>query len=112
MTFYVNLEGWTRRGQQVHHMWADTEDEMHQWAAMLGVRDFFPSDPGASHRVFHHYLLTGEQMVLAVSCGAVATERWAITKFVAERTIMREQDPQLLVWALGMLDKLSQAGHI
>lgn len=109
---YVNAEGWTRRGQQIHHFWADTEEEMHTWAGMLGFGEFFPSEPGATHRAFRHYLLTPDQMALAASCGAIVTERWAITKYVAERTIACETDAELLTWALGMLDKLSHAGHI
>lgn len=111
MTIYVNAEGWARRGQQIHHFWADTEAEMHEWAGLLGFTEFFPSEAPEAHRAFRHYLLTLDQMALAVSCGAVVTERWAITRFVANRTLMRETDPELLVWAMGMLDKLSQAGH-
>lgn len=107
MTLYVNGEGWTRRGVQVFHFWADDEAEMHQWAAALGFTDFYPSAPAASHRIFRHYLLTADQRDLAVSCGAQLTDRWAITRFVAERTLTRETDIELITWACGMLDKLS-----
>lgn len=112
VTIYVNIEGWNRRGVQVHHFWADDEDEMHTWAVALDFTDFYPSQPGASHRIFRHYLLTGDEFGLALACGAVLTDRWAITKYVAERTLTRETDPELIVWACGMLDKLTQAGHI
>lgn len=109
---YVNSEGWDRRGVRVHHFWADDEAEMHQWAAALGFADFYPSAPAASHRVFRHYLLTADQMALAVSCGAQVTGRWGITAFVAMRTLMTETDEALVRWASGLLDKLTQAGHV
>lgn len=109
---YVNGEGWTRRGEQVFHFWADDEAEMHTWAQALGFAEFFPSAPAASHRVFRHYLLTAAQRDLAVSCGARLTDRHAITAFVAHRTLRTESDLELIAWACGMLDKLTQAGHI
>lgn len=112
VTIYVNAEGWERRGQQVYHFWADTEDEMHGWAAALGFTDFYPSHPVESHRIFRHYLLDGDQLGLALSCGAQLTDHWGITKFVAERTLTRETDPELIIWACGLLDKLTQARHI
>lgn len=111
MTLYVNLEGWTRRGEQVFHFWATDEAEMHEWAAALGFRDFFPSSPAASHRVFRHYNLTAPERDLALAAGAVATDRWAITRFVAERTLGGETDATVITWALGLLDNLAKAGH-
>lgn len=108
---YVNRDGWNRRGEQVFHFWADDEAEMHQWAAALGFTDFVPSAPAASYRVFRHYLLTGDQLGLALSCGTQLVDRWAITRFVACRTLLRETDPALVLWASGLLDKLTQAGH-
>jgi hypothetical protein len=112
VSIFVNLEGWSRRGEQVFHFWATEEAEMHAWASALGFADFVPSSPAASHRVFRHYLLTAAQRDLALSCGALGVERWAITKFVAERTLARETQPELITWAAVMLDKLAKAGHI
>jgi Ser/Thr protein kinase RdoA (MazF antagonist) len=58
------------------HLQADTVDELHEFAARMGlVRQWFQSQPGRPEK--DHYDLTREARELALAFGAVAEDRRA-----------------------------------
>lgn len=58
------------------HLWADTEAELHAFAARVGLRRaWFQSAPRPGGWVFPHYDLTASRRRLAVRLGAVECDR-------------------------------------
>ena len=73
---------WTGGG----HLQADTPDELHAFAARLGLRrEWFQSRPGRPER--DHYDLTGAKRDLAIHLGAI---RESIAVGAARRRAARE----------------------
>jgi hypothetical protein len=78
-----------RYGRQWCHLTADTEDELHAFAARLGLRRawFQPSKRkgGAFHWYLSHYDLVSSKRALAVRLGAVEVQlRERAERFAAE----------------------------
>lgn len=56
-----------RNGHRWCHLWADSDDELHAFAARLGMkRAWFQDSPS-----LHHYDLTPEKRALAIRLGAL-----------------------------------------
>ena len=82
MTVYVDhafaLGDWGRWSGG-GHLQADSEQELHAFAARMGlVRRWFQSQPGRPEK--DHYDLTREARELALSLGAVAEDRRSGTR--------------------------------
>lgn len=76
MTVYVDDAIWHWRGLKWCHLLADDEDELHRFAARLGIkRASFQSAPKVTAP---HYDLTGYERVRAVAMGAVPCDRYEI----------------------------------
>ena len=65
------------------HMWADTEDELHAFAARLGLRrSWFQQPPKASWK---HYDISLSVKREALRLGAVLTDKYGPSDFVARQ---------------------------
>ncbi len=66
------------------HMWADTEEELHTFAARIGIkRKWFQEPPKASWK---HYDISKGKRQLAISLGAVATDKFGPVEHLAKQT--------------------------
>ena len=73
MAVYVDDPIWAWSGLKWCHLLADDPDELHRFAALLGIkRPSFQCPPRASTP---HYDLTGYERVRAISLGAIACNR-------------------------------------
>jgi hypothetical protein len=88
MTVYV--DDWRQRARLGHvdaqwsHLIADSDDELHQFAARLGMKQaWFQSDPRRPHR--SHYDVTEALRHQAISLGAVAITWRDIGRMMRER---------------------------
>jgi hypothetical protein len=88
MTVYV--DDWRQRALLGHvdaqwsHLIADSDDELHQFAARLGMKQaWFQSDPRRPHR--SHYDVTEALRRQAISLGAVAITWRDIGRMMRER---------------------------
>ena len=69
---YVDAPIWPYRGMLMCHLMADTEDELHTFAANLGMkRAWFQGKPGK----LPHYDICKAKRVVAVRRGAVEVTR-------------------------------------
>jgi Protein of unknown function (DUF4031) len=74
MTVYVDDAHIEWRGRRWSHLQADTPEELHAFAARLGLRRaWFQSKPGRPHH--DHYDVPAEVRERAIALGAVA-ETW------------------------------------
>jgi hypothetical protein len=86
MAVYVDAAIWRWSGLKWCHMLADHPDELHRFAAHLGIkRTSFQCPPRSSTP---HYDLTGFERKRAIALGAIACSREEI---VAVRRRIREQ---------------------
>lgn len=71
MAVYVDEAIWEWRGRRWCHLTADAPEELHEFAATLGLlREWFQSKP---HRPWSdHYDLPEDVRVQAIACGAQA----------------------------------------
>ena len=70
MPVYVDQATWPYRGKLYCHMVADTLDELHTFAALLGVkRAWFSNKRGRNHP---HYDLSATKREEAITLGAIA----------------------------------------
>ena len=81
---YVDEPIWQWRGRRWCHLTADDSDELHRFAAGLGLRRrWFQSKPG---RPWHdHYDLPEEVRALALAHGAVALSTREMGRMQADR---------------------------
>jgi len=76
MTVYVDEAIWRRHGRAWCHMIADDIDELHRFAADLGIhRSSYQGPPKTTKP---HYDLTAWERRKAISLGAVASTRHEI----------------------------------
>jgi hypothetical protein len=68
---YVDAAIWAWRGLRWCHLLADDTDELHRFAARLGIARSSFQDAGATP----HYDLTGFERARAIALGAVACSR-------------------------------------
>ena len=69
MATYVDEALWEWRGRRWCHLTADSEEELHEFAARLGlVRQWFQTKPDRPWA--DHYDLPEEVRVQAIACGA------------------------------------------
>lgn len=86
MTVYVDDMEAPFRRMIMSHMWADTVDELHEFAARLGLRrDWFQCPPAAS---WEHYDVSKSVKRQALAWGAVLTDRYGPLEHVARLTIL------------------------
>jgi hypothetical protein len=81
---YVDEPIWPWRGRRWCHLTADSEPELHEFAARLGlVRQWFQSKPG---RPWHdHYDLPAEVRAQAIACGALPLSSREMARRQAKR---------------------------
>jgi hypothetical protein len=73
MAVYVDAAIWSWQGLKWCHLLADDLDELHRFAALLGIkRASFQGPPKAATP---HYDLTGFERSRAIALGAVACDR-------------------------------------
>jgi chromosome condensin MukBEF complex kleisin-like MukF subunit len=85
VTYVDNLIDWGWRLGPSCHLIADTLDELHEFAARLGMsRSWFQDDPKLKH-----YDLTAVRRARAVRLGAIELDRRA---FVAKMRELRKKD--------------------
>ena len=73
MAVYVDAAIWNWHGLKWCHLLADDLDELHRFAALLGIkRASFQGPPKAATP---HYDLTGFERSRAIALGAVACDR-------------------------------------
>ena len=73
MAVYVDDAIWKWSGLKWFHLLADETDELHRFAALLGIkRTSFQCPPKAATP---HYDLTGYERVRAIALGAVVCNR-------------------------------------
>ena len=76
MAVYVDDAIWHRHGRKWCHLLADDLDELHRFAAQLGLKR--TSFQGPPRSATPHYDLTGYERSRAIALGAVACDREAI----------------------------------
>ena len=73
MAVYVDDPLWRWAGHKWCHMLADSEEELHRFAAMIGVHHLLYQGPPKTSAP--HYDITGLERVRALKLGAVACNR-------------------------------------
>jgi hypothetical protein len=90
MAIYVDDAIWHWQGLKWCHLLADDTDELHRFAARLGIkRTSFQSPPKV---LTPHYDLTGYERVQAVAMGAVPCNRHeiiAVVRRIRRRSVWR-----------------------
>lgn len=79
MTVYVDvLIPWGKRPgwpyDEACHLMADTDDELHAFAARLGLKRAWAQTMNHPRQHYHHYDLTKNKRALAVKLGAIEIE--------------------------------------
>lgn len=83
MTVYVDPARHPFGRMVMCHLWADSLDELHAFADRLGLkREWFQAPPKAS---WHHYDVSKGVRDRAIGMGAVETDRFGPTEFLARR---------------------------
>jgi hypothetical protein len=70
---YVDAAIWSWQGLKWCHLLADDLDELHRFAALLGIKR--ASFQGPPKSTTPHYDLTGYERARAIALGAVACDR-------------------------------------
>ena len=93
MAVYVDEAIWEWRGRRWCHLTADSENELHEFAAQLGlVRQWFQTKPDRPWA--DHYDLPEEIRIQAIACGArPMTTRDMARRQAALRRRHRAQPP-------------------
>jgi hypothetical protein len=73
MAVYVDAAIWSWHGLKWCHLLADDLDELHRFAALLGIKR--ASFQGPPKTATPHYDLTGFERSRAIALGAVACDR-------------------------------------
>lgn len=82
MSVFVDDVRFPYRGMVMCHMFADTEAELHAMADAIGIaRKWFQKPPKASWR---HYDICVTKKKLAISKGAILTDRFGALEFAAK----------------------------
>jgi Protein of unknown function (DUF4031) len=88
MAVYVDAAIWYRAGRKWCHLLADDTDQLHRFAALLGIRrTSFQDRPKASAP---HYDLTAFERSRALALGAIACNRQQIVAI--KRRLQRTTD--------------------
>jgi hypothetical protein len=83
MTVYVDDVRYPYGRMVMCHMFADTLEELHAMADAIGIqRKWFQQPPKAS---WHHYDISLGKKDLAIAKGAVLTDRYGSSYFVAKQ---------------------------
>jgi Protein of unknown function (DUF4031) len=96
MSVYIDQAIWEWRGLKWAHLLADDIDELHRFAARLGIhRTSYQGPPKTS---IPHYDLTGYERRRAIASGAIACSRYEIVAVVrrlrpAPAVAARRHDP-------------------
>lgn len=79
-------------------MWADTLNELHEFAASIGCeRWWFQQPPQAS---WHHYDISLSKKRLALQRGAILTDKYGPLEFLA----LRHPNPEIAIRKLLMIE--------
>lgn len=70
MSVYVGVPMWPFRGMIMCHMLADTEEELDEMAAKIGLRKAWKQPPTDSHD-YSHYDIAKSKRRLAITHGAI-----------------------------------------
>jgi hypothetical protein len=73
LAVYVDEAIWRWAGRKWCHMLADSEEELHRFAAMIGIHRLLYQGPPKTSAP--HYDITGLERVRALRLGAVACDR-------------------------------------
>lgn len=85
MTVYVDDVRWPFGRMIMCHMWADTEEELHDMAAKIGIRrQWFQEPPKASWK---HYDISLGKKAEAIARGAVLTDKYGPVEFQARELL-------------------------
>jgi hypothetical protein len=82
-----------KHGNKWCHLFADTDDELHAFAARLGLKRSYAQSMNHVYQRFHHYDLTPNKRMQAVRLGAVeidAGERGRETARIIEEIHQRD----------------------
>ena len=81
MAVYVDDVGHRFRGMVMCHLWADDVEELHAFAAKLGMRrSWFQCPPKAS---WEHYDISLDLKQMALALGAILTDRYGPLEHLA-----------------------------
>lgn len=87
MTVFVDDVQHSFRNMKMCHLWADTIDELHDFAMRLGLRmEWFQCPPKAS---WEHYDISLSVKKKALKMGAVLTDKYGPVVHVAQRRLER-----------------------
>jgi len=93
MAVYIDQAIWEWRGLKWAHLLADDTDELHRFAARLGIhRSSYQGPPKTS---VPHYDLTGFERRRAIAAGAIACSRYEIV------AVVRRLRPRPVIAAIG-----------
>jgi hypothetical protein len=83
MSVYVDAVRFKYRNMVMCHMWADTAAELHAMAYAIGMdRHWHQKPPKAS---WSHYDVSVTKKNMAISKGAILTDRWGALEFKAKQ---------------------------
>lgn len=80
MAVYVDAAIWWHAGRKWCHMLADDEDELHRFAARLGIKRSSYQGPPVTKNP--HYDLTAYERDVAIRLGAIAVTRHEIVEIL------------------------------
>lgn len=84
MTVYVDPARHAFRNMIMCHLWADDPEELHEFAARLGLRrSWFQQPPKAS---WCHYDISKSKRVQAVRLGAIETDQFGPVEYTARQS--------------------------
>lgn len=89
MAVYVDDAIWRFAGRRWCHLMADDEEELHRFAARLGITRF--SYQGPPRTSAPHYDITGFERSRALACGAIACSRAEIVEIFRRVRVPRRR---------------------
>lgn len=111
MTVYVDDVRHSFRRMIMCHLWADDVNELHAFAASLGLRrEWFQCPPAAS---WNHYDISLTVKARALAAGAVLTDRYGPSLHVARQRLLAATDasPQAIAILLNNVLRIANARH-
>lgn len=90
------------------HLWADSLEELHEFAGRLGLkREWFQEPPKAS---WHHYDISLGKKAQALKMGAVLTDRYGPVEHVARQRIGKGLLVEPSKKRLAMIEEVRKSG--
>lgn len=105
MTVYVDNVRYPYGRMVMCHMFADTLDELHAMADAIGInRKWFQQPPKAS---WEHYDISLGKKAQAIAAGAVLTDKYGASEFVARQDIA-SGDPELVDYGNRKIEQIAR----